>query len=76
MENIDIKESKDESYKKAKKKIKQCRIIKFDPLRKRIKIDFDGYGIDVSDVVEIKSEYVRIEYSGEIGRSNFKFRII
>jgi hypothetical protein len=76
MENIDIKESKDESYKKVKKKIKQCRIIKFDPLRKRIKIDFDGYGIDVSDVVEIKSEYVRIEYSGEIGRSNFKFRII
>lgn len=58
---------------KAKKgKIKKCPAKYFFGY---ITIDFNGFGIKVLNESNLTSDFVFIEYFGEIGKPNFEFKI-
>ena len=40
-----------------------------------ITIDFNGFGIKVLNESNLTSDFVLVEYFGEIGKSNFEFKI-
>ena len=39
---------------------------------KELDIDFKGFGIRLSAVKPVKSDYVFIQYTGEIGKADFR----
>lgn len=56
-------------------KEKICKVIGYNADMKILDIDFDGYGIRLYDVKDVKGDSVSIKYKGEIGKPNFKCKV-
>ena len=53
----------------------QCKVLLYNEETKELDIDFRGFGIRLSAVIAvkpIKSDYVFIQYIGEIGKADFR----
>lgn len=78
----DIQENTNSSLKPAKRvpkkrsKIEACKVTGFDKNRKTLNISFKGYGIQLTDVDVLESDYVKIKYVSDIGKSDFTFEFL
>lgn len=64
-----------DSGKQTKKKVKNCKVIEYNPVLKELDVEFDGFGIRISAVDEFNSKIAKVEYSSEIGKSDFKYSL-
>lgn len=53
-------------------KTKKCKVISYDKRTKRLDVDFDGYGVRITNVEDFEGEFASIKYKGEIGNPNFE----
>lgn len=56
-------------------KTKKCKVIAYDKESKFLDVYFDNYGIRIKNVDEIVGDFIDVKYKGEIGKSNFKFKL-
>lgn len=56
-------------------KTKECRVIEYHKRTHYLDVDFDGYGIRLKDVKDFTGDVVSIKYKGEIGKSNFIYKL-
>lgn len=65
----------DEKYLKTKKntgfKTKECSVIGYNNITNTLDVNFDGYGVRISNVENFDGSIVAIKYKGEIGKPNF-----
>lgn len=57
---------------------KKCTVLWYDKISHVLDVEFDGYGIRISDVRDFKGcigSIIDIKYKGEIGNSNFQFKM-
>lgn len=53
---------------------KECKVMNYSPILKMLFVSFDGYGLVIRNVkCKPDVDSVMIKYSGEIGKSDFKF---
>lgn len=60
---------------KTSMKEKICKVIRYSAEMETLDIDFDGYGIRLYYVKDVKGDSVSIKYKGEIGKPNFKCKV-
>lgn len=58
-----------------KYKTEKCRVLSHNSKTKELDVDFKGYGIRLSNVKNVDSNYVDIKYIGEIGKPNFSCKL-
>lgn len=59
-------------------KTKQCTVLYYDKIMHVLDVEFDGYGIRISDAKDFKGHVgsvVDIKYKGKIGNSDFIFKM-
>lgn len=56
-------------------KTKECNVIAYNKITNTLDINFDGYGIRIKDVADFTGDTVTIKYKGEIGKSNFEYKL-
>ena len=73
---LEIKFEKSDSNFNSNSKIplpeEQCKVLSYNEATKELDIDFKGFGIRLSAVKPVKSDYVFIQYTGEIGKADFR----
>lgn len=55
----------------TKYKTERCKVLLFNKDTKELDIDFQGYGIRIFNVSNVKSDFVIVKYKGKIGTPNF-----
>lgn len=53
----------------------KCKVLSYNKVTKELDIDFSGYGIRLRNVSKNVEDFVNIRYRGEIGTSNFEYRL-
>lgn len=66
-DQVEEKEEKNEKVKNIATDIKECKVLSNS--KNKTTVDFDGYGITIDGIF---SNSVKVEYTGQIGKSNFK----
>lgn len=61
---------------KKRSKIETCKVTGFDKNRKTLNISFKGYGIQLSGIDVLESDYVKIKYVSDIGKDDFTFEFL
>lgn len=56
-------------------KTEKCKVLSYNKDTKELDVDFSGYGIRLYNVSKDIGDFVNIRYRGEIGKSNFEYRI-
>ena len=56
------------------RKTKQCKVLFFG--KRKLSVDFNGMGIVLDCESLPNEEYVTVEYSGEIGKQNFRVVLV
>lgn len=56
-------------------KEKECKVISYNKKNLALDVKFDKYGIRIKDVKDFSGESVVIKYKGEIGKSNFEYKL-
>ena len=56
-------------------KEKICNVISYDKHKKLLDVKFDKYGIRIKDVGDFDGDTVTIKYKGEIGKSDFEYKL-
>ena len=90
-ESITMEEIKEETPKKETKeklpkiqprkknrieyKEKECKVINYNKITNSLDISFDGYGIRFNDIKDFIGDTVIVKYKGEIGKSNFDYKL-
>lgn len=71
--------TKDDNVQKNKNKNnfkeKSCKVISYNPRNNTLDVNFDGYGIRVKNVKDFAGSVATLKYKGEIGRSNFEYKL-
>lgn len=62
------------SSKKYKTEI--CKVLNFDKRRKILSVSFKSCGIQIQNVAFCDSEYVKVKYMSDIGKSDFSYELI
>lgn len=70
IEKVENKKSSSPRYKTEK-----CKILSYDKFTKELDVDFKGYGIRLKNVDKVDSDFISIKYRGEIGASNFTYKL-
>lgn len=58
-----------------KLKYEKCKVLRYDNNTHELDIDFKGYGIRLSNVDDIKTDFVTIKYRGDIGSTDFEYKL-
>lgn len=74
-ETIQEKLPKIQPRKKYEFKEKECKVISYNKILGTLDIKFDEYGIRIKDVKDFSGNTVIVKYKGEIGKSNFEYKI-
>ncbi len=53
----------------------KCKVLSFNNVTHELDIDFQGYGIRLYNVKNIKEDYVIVKYKGKIGTPNFSCKV-
>ena len=56
-------------------KTKVCKVIAYNKRTNTLDVKFDGYGIRIKDVKDFSGNTVELKYKGEIGKSNFEYKL-
>lgn len=56
-------------------KTKECKVISYNRNTKNLDICFDGNGIRIHDVQDFNGDIVKLKYKGDIGKSNFLYKL-
>jgi len=56
-------------------KTKECKVIAYNKRTNTLDVKFDGYGIRIKDVKDFSGDTVEVKYKGEIGKSNFEYKL-
>lgn len=56
-------------------KTKVCKVIAYNKRTNTLDVKFDGYGIRIKDVKDFSDNTVELKYKGEIGKSNFEYKL-
>lgn len=56
-------------------KTEKCKVLSYNKKTKELDVDFLGYGIRLFNIDKDISGIVTIKYRGEIGTSNFEYRL-
>lgn len=56
-------------------KTKVCKVIAYNKRTNTLDVKFDGYGIRIKDVKDFSCNTVELKYKGEIGKSNFEYKL-
>lgn len=58
-----------------KYKTEKCRVLRYNKRTKELDVDFMGYGIRLYNIDKEIQDIVNVKYRGEIGASNFQYRL-
>lgn len=56
-------------------KTEKCKVLLYNKIAKELDVSFSGYGIRLHNVNKNIGDFVNIKYRGEIGTSNFEYRL-
>ena len=57
-------------------KTENCKVLKYDNISKELDVEFKGFGIKIENInTNITSEFVKIEYTSDIGKADFTFKL-
>lgn len=68
--------SRRNTKKRETKQVKQCKVLRYTEKTRTLGLLFDNYGIQIKDVDKPAGDIVSVEYTGEIGKPNFKFSMV
>ena len=60
---------------KRTKRTKKCKVLSYIDYKNFIIISFDGVGIRINGITEYPGDEVTVEYSGTVGKSDFKLEM-
>lgn len=57
-------------------KTENCKVLNYDKISKELDIEFKGFGIKLENInKDIVSEFVKVEYTSDIGKADFSFKL-
>lgn len=56
-------------------KTKVCKVIAYNKRTNTLDIKFDEYGIRIKNVKSFNGDVATVKYKGEIGKSNFEYKL-
>ena len=56
-------------------KVKNCNVLYYDSTAKYVDIDFQGYGIRITDVQKCNENHIMVKYKGTIGSPDFVCKV-
>lgn len=56
-------------------KEKECKVIFYNKRTNTLDIKFDNYGVRIKDVKDFSGDTIIIKYKGEIGKTNFEYKL-
>lgn len=74
-EESDITPVQNKKMKSNAFKEKECKVISYNEKSKSLDVNFEGFGIRIKNVNHFEGQTVVIKYKGEIGKSNFEYKI-
>lgn len=63
------------NFKNTGFKTKECKVIAYNKRTNTLDVNFDSFGIRIKDVGNFNGDIVTVKYKGEIGKSNFEYKL-
>lgn len=69
-----LKKSKN-NFNSNKFKTKKCKVIAYHNHTNTLDVKFNEYGIRIKDIKDFSGDIAIVKYKGEIGKSNFEYKL-